>query len=258
MDYAMKSLSLLTPSSLSKCVSASVSASASMTQQLLSGRALRLKPFRVTNADRSVKKGIMADALKDLMNKVSDSFSVPCVDALVLDEDGTGVDTDDFFQTLPDNTVLMVLENGHRWTPHPCRPKHRIDVAKLTLDLYKTNPKDFIGCLNMKATLYGAYSVSYDLRCYAAKNMLKEALRWTIFSMQATGHILLGSSCYIEQLLEDEEQVEKSLALPQEGRIRQLQSMLRSKKMRKRQTDLIQHKKKLMSAVHISGSRVGD
>lgn len=40
-----------------------------MTQQLLSGRALRLKPFRVTNADRSVKKGIMADALKDLMNK---------------------------------------------------------------------------------------------------------------------------------------------------------------------------------------------
>uniref|UniRef100_A0AAQ4RFU0 CIDE-N domain-containing protein n=1 Tax=Gasterosteus aculeatus aculeatus TaxID=481459 RepID=A0AAQ4RFU0_GASAC len=233
MDYAMKSLSLLTPSSLSKCVSASVSASASMTQQLLSGRALRLKPFRVTNADRSVKKGIMADALKDLMNKarrVCVLKGVPCVDALVLDEDGTGVDTDDFFQTLPDNTVLMVLENGHRWTPDhlsECRPKHRIDVAKLTLDLYKTNPKDFIGCLNMKATLYGAYSVSYDLRCYAAKNM--EALRWTIFSMQATGHILLGSSCYIEQLLEDEEQVEKSLALPQEGRIRQLQSMLLGK-----------------------------
>lgn len=47
--------------------------------------------------------------------------------------------------------------------------------------------------------------------------------------MQATGHILLGSSCYIEQLLEDEEQVEKSLALPQEGRIRQLQSMLLGK-----------------------------
>ncbi|KAL6111877.1 cidec [Pungitius sinensis] len=239
MDYAMKSLSLLTPSSLSKCVSASVSASASMTQQLLSGRALRLKPFRVTNADRSVKKGIMADVLKDLMNKVSDSFSVPCVGALVLDEDGTGVDTEEFFQTLPDNTVLMVLENGHRWTPHQNllsrdhlserRSQHRIDVAKLTLDLYKTNPKDFIGCLNMKATLYGAYSVSYDLRCYAAKNMLKEVLRWTIFSMQATGHILLGSSCYIEQLLEDEDQVEKSLALPQEGRIRQLQSMLLGK-----------------------------
>ncbi|KAL7408105.1 hypothetical protein ABVT39_018325 [Epinephelus coioides] len=239
MDYAMKSLSLLTPSALSKCVTASVSASASMTQQLLSGRAPRPRPFRVTNADRSVKKGIMADSLDDLMNKVSDSLSIPCVSALVLDEDGTGVDTEEFFQTLPVNTVLMVLEKGHKWTPHAnspsrdqltaCRPQHRKDVAKLTFDLYKNNPKDFIGCLNVKATFYGAYTVSYDLRCYAAKKMLKEALRWTIFSMQATGHILLGSSCYIEQLLEEEERAEKSLTLPQEGRIRQLQSMLLGK-----------------------------
>ncbi|KAM9362449.1 cell death activator CIDE-3 [Symphorus nematophorus] len=239
MDYAMKSLSLLTPSSLSKCVTASVSASASMTQQLLSGRAPRPKPFRVTNADRTVKKGIMADTLEDLMNKASDSLSVPCVSALVLDEDGTGVDTEEFFQTLPENTVLMVLEKDQKWTPHPnspsrdqlskCSPQHRTDVAKVTFDLYKNNPKDFIGCLNVKATLYGVYSVSYDLRCYAAKNMLKEALRWTIFSMQATGHILLGSSCYIEQLLEEEERVEKSMTLPQESRIRQLQSMLLGK-----------------------------
>ncbi|XP_034441085.1 cell death activator CIDE-3 [Hippoglossus hippoglossus] len=239
MDYAMKSLSLLSPSSLSKCVTDSMSASASMTQQLLSGRGPRTKPFRVTNADCSVKKGIMADTLQDLMNKASDSLSVPCVDALVLGEDGTGVDTEEFFQTLPDNTVLVLLEKGQKWSQHPNSPsrdqlgeqrrRHRTDVAKLTLDLYKNNPNDFIGCLNVKATLYGAYSVSYDLRCYAAKNMFKEALRWTIFSMQATGHILLGSSCYIEQLLEEEEEAEKSLALPQESRIRQLQSMLLGK-----------------------------
>ncbi|XP_068172093.1 cell death activator CIDE-3 [Antennarius striatus] len=235
MDYALKSLNLLTPASLSKCVTAS----ASMTQQLLSGRAPRPRPFRVTNADRSVKKGIMADALGDLINKVSDSLSVPCVSALVLDEDGTVVDVEEFFQTLPENTVFMVLEKGQKWTPHPispsrdelsvCMAQQRTDVAKLTLDLYKNNPEDFIGCLNVKATLYGVYSVSYDLRCYAAKRMLKEALRWTIFSMQATGHILLGSSCYIEHLLEEEEQVEKSLMLPQESRVRQLQNMLLGK-----------------------------
>lgn len=53
------------------------------------------------------------------------------------------------------------------------RLQHRTDVAKLTFDLYKSNPKDFIGCLNVKATLYGVYSVSYDLRCCAAKKMLK-------------------------------------------------------------------------------------
>uniref|UniRef100_A0A3Q1FWZ8 Cell death inducing DFFA like effector c n=1 Tax=Acanthochromis polyacanthus TaxID=80966 RepID=A0A3Q1FWZ8_9TELE len=235
MDYAMKSLSLLTPSGLSKCVTASVSASSSMTQKLLSGRASRSKPFRVSNVDRSVKKGIMADALEDLLNKASDSMRLQCVSALVLDEDGTDVDTEEFFQTLPENAVLMVLEKGQKWTPHPNSPprdqhsegkqKHRTDVAKLTFDLYKNNPKDFIGCLNVKATLYGAYTVSYDLRCYAAKSVLKEVLRWTTFSMQATGHILLGSSCYIEQLLEEEERAEKILALPQESRMRQLQSI---------------------------------
>jgi hypothetical protein len=46
-------------------------------------------------------------------------------------------------------------------------------VAKITFDLYKNNPKDFIGCLSVKATLYGVYSVTYDLRCHAAKRMLK-------------------------------------------------------------------------------------
>ncbi|XP_029007847.1 cell death activator CIDE-3 [Betta splendens] len=232
MDYAMKSLSILSPTSLSKCVTAS----ASMTQQLLSGRSPRPRPFRVTNADRSVKKGIMADTLRDLMDKVTDSLNVSCAGALVLDEDGTGVDTEEFFQTLADSAVLMVLDKGQKWTPHhngtprnqlsEHRKQHRTDLAKVTFDLYKNNPKDFIGCLNVKATLYGAYSVSYDLRCYAAKKVLKEALRWTIFSMQATGHILLGSSWYIEQLLEEEEQAEKRLALPRESRIRQLQSLL--------------------------------
>lgn len=58
----------------------------------------------------------------------------------------------------------------------------------------------------------------------------REALRWTIFSMQTTGHILLGSSFYIEQLLENEEQAEKSMMLPQGSRIRQLQSMLLGKR----------------------------
>lgn len=40
-----------------------------------------------------------------------------CVSAVVLDEDGTGVDTEEFFQTLKDNTVLMVLRKGQKWTP---------------------------------------------------------------------------------------------------------------------------------------------
>ena len=48
-----------------------------------------------------------------------DSLGVSCVSGLVLDEDGTGVDTEEFFQTLPENSVLMVLEKGQSWTPNP-------------------------------------------------------------------------------------------------------------------------------------------
>lgn len=54
-----------------------------------------------------------------LFLQVSDSFSVQCISALVLDEDGTCVDTEEFFQTLPENAVLMVLEKEEKWTPHP-------------------------------------------------------------------------------------------------------------------------------------------
>lgn len=61
-----------------------------------------------------------------LARQVSDSLDILCVSALVLDEDGTCVDTEEFFQTLPENTVLMVLEKEQKWTPHPvwCNMNH--------------------------------------------------------------------------------------------------------------------------------------
>lgn len=57
----------------------------------------------------------------------------------------------------------------------------------------------------------------------------REALRWTVYSMQATGHILLGSSWYMEQLLEEEEEEEspeEGLALHRESPMGRLQSFL--------------------------------
>ncbi|XP_014463358.2 lipid transferase CIDEC [Alligator mississippiensis] len=214
MDYAKKSLGLLSPSSISKCVSAS----ASMTQQLLSSPAPRARPFRVCNWDRSLRKGIMAESLADLLGKIQSTLLLVGTVAVVLDEDGTMVETEEFFQTLEDGTVLMALGKGQTWASAKTpgyqlllsrKPRRRIDVACVTFDLYKTSPQD-LGCLNVKATLYGTYSMSYDLHCYGAKRLMKEALRWTLFTMQATGHVLLGSSCYVQQLLDaTEEQKEK-------------------------------------------------
>lgn len=36
---------------------------------------------------------------------------------IVLEEDGTAVDSEDFFQLLEDDTCLMVLQQGQSWSP---------------------------------------------------------------------------------------------------------------------------------------------
>ncbi|KAL7986737.1 hypothetical protein Chor_013021 [Crotalus horridus] len=171
--------------------------------------------------------------------------------SVVLDEDGTSIESEAFFQTLEEGMVLLALTEGQVWRPAKLpviteekgslnkyhhdkgnsqqtvlekgngthnKPRRRIDVACITFDLYKTKPQDFFGSLNVKATLYGTYSMSYDMQCYGAKRMMKEALRWTLFTMQATGHVLLGTSCYMQQLLdtpeEQKEEVLPSLCRP--------------------------------------------
>uniref|UniRef100_A0A8C4VV21 Cell death inducing DFFA like effector c n=1 Tax=Gopherus evgoodei TaxID=1825980 RepID=A0A8C4VV21_9SAUR len=213
MDYAKKSLGLLSPRSLSRCVSVS----ASMTQQLLSSPVPRARPYRICNWDRSIRKGLVAESLRDLLDKVRTMLLMVGTISLVLDEDGTSVETEEFFQTLEEGTVFMVLGSGQTWHAAKMagyqlslsrKPRRRIDVACVTFDLYKTNPQD-LGCLNVKATLYGTYSMSYDLQLLG-RHPAWEALRWTLFTMQATGHVLLGTSCYMHQLLDaTEEQKEE-------------------------------------------------
>uniref|UniRef100_A0A8D1ILH6 Cell death inducing DFFA like effector c n=1 Tax=Sus scrofa TaxID=9823 RepID=A0A8D1ILH6_PIG len=194
MEYAMKSLSLLYPRSLSRYAAVSTSV---VTQQLLSEPSLeapRTRPCKVQDSLMLADKPFF----------------------LVLEEDGTTVETEEYFQSLADDTVFMVLHKGQKWQPPSQqgtryqlslshKPAKKIDVARVTFNLYKVNPQDFIGCLNMKATLYGAYSLSYDLRCFGAKRVMKEVLRWAIFGMQASGHVLLGTSCYLQRLLDTTE-----------------------------------------------------
>lgn len=133
--------------------------------------------------------------------------------SLVLEEDGTIVETEEYFQALSRDTVFMVLQKGQKWKPPSSeqvpaswggggcgelgggpqaslsglvlqrkkraqqalsqKAAKKIDVARVTFDLYKLNPQDFIGCLNVKATLYDTYSLSYDLHCYKAKRIVK-------------------------------------------------------------------------------------
>ncbi|XP_030658083.1 cell death activator CIDE-3-like [Nomascus leucogenys] len=96
---------------------------------------------------------------------------------LVLEEDGTTVETERLsFQALAGDTVFLVLQKGQKWEPlseqgmrHPLflphKPAKKMDVARITFDLNKLSPQDFISCLNVKVTFYDVYSLSYDLHC---------------------------------------------------------------------------------------------
>lgn len=45
---------------------------------------------------------------------------------LVLEEDGTIVDTEEYFQTLADDTVFMVLQKGQKWQPPSEKVRSRL------------------------------------------------------------------------------------------------------------------------------------
>ncbi|XP_074755353.1 lipid transferase CIDEA isoform X1 [Athene noctua] len=165
------------------------------------------RPFRVSNASRSSRKGIVASSLQELISKTLDAFLISAgIVTLVLEEDGTVVDTEEFFRSLNDNTHFMVLEKGQKWTQTrngvaTVRQKKKMGVANITFDLYKLNPKDFIGCLNIKATFYEIYSVSYDIKCMGAKRVLRKVLQLISQAAQIVGQFLLYTGTYMLQLM---------------------------------------------------------
>ncbi|XP_014635788.1 PREDICTED: cell death activator CIDE-A isoform X2 [Ceratotherium simum simum] len=170
------------------------------------------RPFRVSNHDRSSRRGVMANSLKELLSKTLDALVITSgLVILVLEEDGTVVDTEEFFQTLGDNTHFMILEKGQKWTPAsnsvPARqqPK-KSGIARVTFNLYKLNPRDVIGCLNVKATMYEMYSVSYDIRCTGLKAMLRSLMRFLSHAAQATGRFLIYTGTYMLRMLGDTEE----------------------------------------------------
>ncbi|CAI9536474.1 unnamed protein product [Staurois parvus] len=155
-------------------------ASASLTRKVLFPPLLPpQRPFRVSNSDRSRRKGVVASTLKELVDKAIDTLLITAgVVTLVLEEDGTVVDTEEFFQSLEINTNFLLLEGGQKWTQERKATRstpqtHKKGIANVTLDLYKLHPRDFIGCLNIKATFYEMYTVSCDIQCLGAKKVLR-------------------------------------------------------------------------------------
>lgn len=100
------------------------------------------KPFKITDASREVKKGIVACSLRELITKVVEKMELPpdkVEDITVcLEGDGTEIDDEEYFATLEAHTNLMILTKEERWnlpTP-PCRlSMDQIDDAKGGIEL---------------------------------------------------------------------------------------------------------------------------
>ncbi|XP_071340431.1 lipid transferase CIDEA [Trachinotus anak] len=160
--------------------------------------------FTVCTQSRRRRRGLAASSLDELLEQAARVFVMSChVLTLVLEEDGTVVDSEEFFQALPCNTSLMVLEKGETWTQNKILPSFRQPkrngIAKLTFDLYKLHPKDFLCCLGIKATLYEMYTLSYDFRCTTAKQVLRSVLRCFTCLTRLAGQLLLYTSSSLLQ-----------------------------------------------------------
>ncbi|XP_068126284.1 lipid transferase CIDEB [Hyperolius riggenbachi] len=219
MDF----ISNLGPTALIKSVS---SVGSEISRRVKTVSAPPQRPFRVCNHDRSVRKGVTAGTLRELIGKAMDALFLTGIVTLVLEEDGTLLDTEDFFEMLEDGSVVMVLEAKQKWSPKKGvlsyslqqeKPKNSRDIARITFDIYKLNPRDLFGSLNVKATFYGLYSMSCDFQCLGPKKVLRELLRVLSTTLQGVGRLLLATAGMLRRLLEGSDQWQNNRICEYEG-----------------------------------------
>eukprot|EP00058_Branchiostoma_floridae_P006229 XP_002591717.1 hypothetical protein BRAFLDRAFT_80812 [Branchiostoma floridae] len=77
------------------------------------------KAFRVWDGERKVKVGVVARSLHELKSKGRQHLNLPEEEdlSIVLEEDGTVVADNEFFQFIPDQTVVQLLTEGQEWRP---------------------------------------------------------------------------------------------------------------------------------------------
>ncbi|XP_043280476.1 DNA fragmentation factor subunit alpha-like [Venturia canescens] len=74
-------------------------------------------PYKIVDYTREKRKGITASSLEELTNvaRCRLSLSADADLTIVLEQDGTEVDDEEYFATLEKNTSLMVLQGDQKW-----------------------------------------------------------------------------------------------------------------------------------------------
>lgn len=102
-------------------------------------------PFKVWSSDRKIRKGIVVSYSKvdDFKEKCKKAFKIEKEDLdrvkFVLEKDGTEV-KEELLKTLEENTYLIILKPGERWSPAPVffnQPKKQKTEGIIQFDLRK-------------------------------------------------------------------------------------------------------------------------
>ncbi|XP_064599201.1 DNA fragmentation factor subunit alpha-like [Liolophura sinensis] len=80
------------------------------------------KPYKVWNKDRSLKKALTAHSLEEVISKGKTKLGLrsEAPVKLVLNEDGTEIDEEDYFTFLPNNTTFLLMSPDDKWRPEGC------------------------------------------------------------------------------------------------------------------------------------------
>ena len=96
------------------------------------------RPFRLTDSTRTLRKGVMSSCLDELLfqAKLKMNLGPQVKVSLVLEEDETEVDNEEFFQTLKDHAVLVVITE-------PIPSKTSIPTKKNKADYSQNQPPTY-------------------------------------------------------------------------------------------------------------------
>lgn len=66
-----------------------------------------------------MRKGLVVSSFEELIVRGKDKLGVPASEAVrvVLESDGTQIEDGEYFRTLANNTILLLLRQGERWYP---------------------------------------------------------------------------------------------------------------------------------------------
>ncbi|XP_048449516.1 DNA fragmentation factor subunit alpha [Rhincodon typus] len=90
-------------------------------------------PCKICGSSRLQTFGVVVKSLEDLVAKGKEKLCFDKSDAqqaftVVLEDDGTIVDDEDYFTYLPENTKFMILDSGREWTPANIGIKSNLDT----------------------------------------------------------------------------------------------------------------------------------